>query len=135
MTKPADQNLRQQSKARTLEKVADAARALFQTVGYTDTTIRAIAVKAGMSTGAFFASFKDKAECYRGLFGHDPLTPEQGLAMAAALRRAESFIQGFEGDPLQEGVDVLLAEIRSVLPPAPTEPTPEDEAEPMREAA
>lgn len=32
-----------------------------------------------------------------------------------ALEAAESFISGFEGDELQEGVDQLLAEIRTAL--------------------
>lgn len=117
MTEQTKINRRQQSKAQTLQKITDAARTLFLSLGYKDTTIRAIAEKAGMSTGAIFASFKDKADCYRTLFGHDPLTPEQGLALATTLRRAEAFIRGFEGDPQQDGIDTLLAEIRTALPP------------------
>lgn len=33
------------------------------------------------------------------------------------LERAESFIAGFEGDELQEGVDQLLADLRAVIKP------------------
>lgn len=36
-------------------------------------------------------------------------------AMLAALRKAESFISGFEGDPLQEGVDDLISGIRAAV--------------------
>lgn len=32
-----------------------------------------------------------------------------------ALEQAESFIAGFEGDELQEGIDLLLAQIRAAL--------------------
>lgn len=35
--------------------------------------------------------------------------------LAAALRRAEQFIAGFEGDPIQDGVDSLLYDVRQVL--------------------
>ena len=50
-------------------------------------------------------------------------TPAAGAALTAAtpqlrdvLTRAESFIAGFEGDELQEGVDTLLADLRAVAP-------------------
>jgi hypothetical protein len=36
---------------------------------------------------------------------------------ASLLERAESFISGFEGDDLQEGVDQLLADMRAVIKP------------------
>jgi len=39
-----------------------------------------------------------------------------------ALRRAESFIAGFEDDPLQEGIPELLAEIRAAIAGAPADP-------------
>ena len=131
MTKPADQNLRAQSKAQTLQKLSDAARTLFLSAGYKDTTTRAIAKAAGMSTGAFTHVFKDKADCYRTLFGHDPLTPEQGLALAATLRRAEAILARALVFGLQDEIDALLPEIREVLPAAPT---PAPEADPVAEA-
>lgn len=37
------------------------------------------------------------------------------LRTVTALRRAESFISGFEGDELQEGIDDLLSEIRAAI--------------------
>jgi hypothetical protein len=35
--------------------------------------------------------------------------------LLAELKKAERFIAGFEGDPLQEGVDALLAETRAAI--------------------
>lgn len=108
-------NRRQAAKVATRAKVLAAAKALFEAVGHERATIRDIAAKAGMSTGAVFANFKDKADLYRTVYGHDPLTPEQGLRLARALREAEAFISGFEGDDMQEGVDAILAQARGAL--------------------
>lgn len=44
--------------------------------------------------------------------------PQHLLALSALLIRAESFISGFEDDPLQEGIPELLAEIRGLLRPS-----------------
>ncbi|HRO33831.1 MAG TPA: TetR/AcrR family transcriptional regulator [Brevundimonas sp.] len=57
-------NRRQAAKIRTRGKVLDAARALFAERGYDAATIRDIAKAAGMSTGAVFANFQDKAELF-----------------------------------------------------------------------
>ena len=54
-------NRRQVAKARTRVKVLEAARTLFAERGYDAATIRDIAKGAGMSTGAVFANFQDKA--------------------------------------------------------------------------
>ena len=78
-------NLRQQAKARTYQKVLDASAALFAEVGYHQTGIRDIAKRAGMSTGAVFANFADKEAIYRTIHGHDPISPEQGLALLERL--------------------------------------------------
>lgn len=80
-------NKRQRAKAATRQKVLDAGKALFETVGYEAATIRAIAARAGMSTGAVFANFDDKRALYVAAFGHPPLTPEQGRALLLAARR------------------------------------------------
>lgn len=58
-------NRRQQAKAATRAKVLKAAADLFADVGYADAGIRDIARGVGMSTGAVFANFKDKAELWR----------------------------------------------------------------------
>jgi AcrR family transcriptional regulator len=108
-------NRRQTAKVATRAKVIAAAQNLFFSVGFEAATIRDIAEDAGMSTGAVFANFKDKADLYRTVYGHDPLTPEQGLRLARALREAEAFISGFEGDEMQDGVDAILAQSRGAL--------------------
>lgn len=38
-----------------------------------------------------------------------------GSKMLAALKEAESFVSGFEDDETQDGIDVLLADIRSAI--------------------
>ncbi len=61
-------NRRQAAKVRTRQKVLDAARTLFSERGYDAATIRDIAKAAGMSTGAVFANFQDKAELFETVF-------------------------------------------------------------------
>ncbi len=57
------------SKAETRAKIATAGKDLFFSVGYSNTTIRGIAKAAGMSTGAFFASYASKDELWREITG------------------------------------------------------------------
>jgi AcrR family transcriptional regulator len=64
-------NRRQAAKVRTRQKVLDAARALFAERGYEPATIRDIAKGAGMSTGAVFANFQDKAELFEAVLSED----------------------------------------------------------------
>lgn len=125
---PVRLNLRQKAKAATRQKVLTAAENLFETVGYKAATIRQIAKDAGMSTGAVFANFEDKDDLYLTIHGHAALTPEQGLRLAVALRRAMEFLEGFEEDPFQVGLPDLLADCREILPLAAPAAT-------MREAA
>ena len=54
--------LRDDQKQATREKVLDAARDLFNDTGYDETTIRAIAERAGVSVGSVFTTFASKAE-------------------------------------------------------------------------
>ena len=56
--------------SRPLEGSA-AARALFAEHGYESATIREIARAAGMSTGAVFANFQDKAELFEAVLAED----------------------------------------------------------------
>ena len=64
-------NRRQVAKIRTRQKVLDAARHLFAERGYEPATIRDIARDAGMSTGAVFANFQDKAELFETVLNED----------------------------------------------------------------
>ncbi len=54
--------VREQQKQATRQKVIDAARDLFDSEGYEETTIRAIAERAGVSVGSVFTTFASKAE-------------------------------------------------------------------------
>lgn len=64
-------NRRQAAKVRTRQKVLQAARNLFAERGYDPATIRDIARAAGMSTGAVFANFQDKAELFETVFAEE----------------------------------------------------------------
>ena len=64
-------NRRQAAKVRTRQKVLDAARSLCAERGYEPATIRDIARGAGMSTGAVFANFQDKAELFEVVLTED----------------------------------------------------------------
>lgn len=100
-------NLRVLAKQRTAEKVMKAARALFETEGYAKATIRDIAKAAGMSTGAVFANYTDKAELYALAYGHPPISPEIGRAALKALRALSVDLDGQSGT--QDMVDQLAA--------------------------
>lgn len=77
-------NKRQLAKAATRQKVLDAARKLWATPGsYERGTIRAIAREAGMSTGAIFANFDDKAALYAAAFETSHVAGDSALSRAA----------------------------------------------------
>ncbi|WP_374514003.1 TetR family transcriptional regulator [Brevundimonas sp.] len=84
-------NRRQAAKVRTRQKVLDAARALFAERGYEAATIRDIAKGAGMSTGAVFANFQDKAELFEAVLTEDLARLGETLRAAAA---SESAVRG-----------------------------------------
>ena len=77
-------NRRQAAKVRTRQKVLDAARGLFAERGYEPATIRDIAKGAGMSTGAVFANFQDKAELFEAVLSEDLAKLAETLKAAAA---------------------------------------------------
>ena len=79
-------NRRQQAKARTRAKVLEAARELFERDGFDKATIREIAKAAGMSTGAVFANFEDKAHLYETIHGHPPVPVEHGAHLLKIVR-------------------------------------------------
>lgn len=84
-------NRRQAAKVRTRQKVLDAARTLFAERGYEPATIRDIAKGAGMSTGAVFANFQDKAELFEAVLSEDLARLGETLKTAAA---AENSLRG-----------------------------------------
>jgi AcrR family transcriptional regulator len=77
-------NPRALAKQRTREKIIAAAKLLFAERGYEGATIRYIAKAAGMSTGAVFASFTDKADLFT-----DIAETEQAQLYAAMRLAAE----------------------------------------------
>jgi AcrR family transcriptional regulator len=77
-------NRRQAAKVRTRQKVLEAARTLFGERGYEPATIRDIAKGAGMSTGAVFANFQDKAELFEAVLSEDMEKLAGTLKAAAA---------------------------------------------------
>jgi AcrR family transcriptional regulator len=99
---PISPSHRADSKARTRQKVLEAARDLFMERGYDAATIRDIAARAGLSTGAVFASFSDKADLFNTVLAQDTerqsdlvKTPASEIPTEAALmelfRRAYGF--------------------------------------------
>lgn len=77
-------NRRQAAKVRTRQKVLEAARTLFAERGYEPATIRDIARGAGMSTGAVFANFQDKAELFEAVLTEDLAKLAEALRSASA---------------------------------------------------
>lgn len=80
--------VREQQKQATRAKVLDAARELFDSDGYEETTIRAIAQKAGVSVGSVFTTFASKAEILGEIMG------ERIQALTAELERVVPHLRG-----------------------------------------
>jgi AcrR family transcriptional regulator len=89
---------RAMAKLRTRQIVLDAAKRLFTERGYEPATVRDIAAEAGMSTGAVFANFTDKADLFNEVIVADY------EALAQRMRKAA------EG---KDGVDVALLAVLS----------------------
>jgi AcrR family transcriptional regulator len=127
-TPPASQRLL--SKLRTRQKVMAAARTLFSQHGYEAATIRDIARAAGMSTGAVFANFQDKADLFEAVMAEDfdrvadvmraaaEATDGQPVADRLAIMFAAAYRDGFTDVPLvqaavaQSWVHARSAEVR-----------------------
>lgn len=69
----------------TRDRIIAAARQTFDAWGYEAADMRLIAANAGHSTGAIFAHFGGKAELYRTIYGHDPISPELGRRLLSRL--------------------------------------------------
>jgi AcrR family transcriptional regulator len=72
------------AKQQTRQRLLAAARRLFISRGYEAATIRDIASEAGLSTGAVFASFSDKAELFNEVIIADCERMSQDMAPAKA---------------------------------------------------
>jgi AcrR family transcriptional regulator len=82
------------AKQKTREKILAAARRLFTERGYEGATVRDIAGAAGMSTGAVFASFADKAELFDEIVASDyrQLEAEMAKVVQAATGVQEALL-------------------------------------------
>jgi AcrR family transcriptional regulator len=86
--------VRDEQKQATREKVLEAARDLFNETGYEETTIRAIAERAGVSVGSVFTTFASKAEVLSHVM-------EKRLAeLYAEFDRVVPFLRGSTADRL-----------------------------------
>ncbi|MFN7110295.1 MAG: TetR/AcrR family transcriptional regulator [Brevundimonas sp.] len=106
---------RQRNKARTRERILAAATDMFGVDGYEKATIRALADRIGMSTGAIFANFPDKAALYREIYGHPPMTPAQGVNCLAALAGLMTSIDA-DNRVSDEAQSLALTILRSIDP-------------------
>lgn len=80
--------VREQQKQATRARVLDAARDLFDSDGYEETTIRAIAQKAGVSVGSVFTTFSSKAQ----ILGQ--IMMERIEALTSELERVTPHLRG-----------------------------------------
>lgn len=85
------------AKQRTRAKILASARDLFAERGYEGATIRDIARAAGMSTGAVFASFADKAELFDEIVtaGYRAVEADMAAAAEAAGTVDEALVELF----------------------------------------
>lgn len=86
--------VRNKQKAATREKVLSAARDLFNEIGYDETTIRAIADRAGVSVGSVFTTFSSKADVLSQVMA-DRVSPLQD-----ELTRVLPYLRGSTSDRL-----------------------------------
>ena len=81
-------------KQATRERVVRAARELFETTGYEDTTIRMIADRAGVAVGTVFTTFDSKVD----IFNHILL--DKSEALFAELQNIAAYLKGATRDRL-----------------------------------
>ena len=74
------------AKLRTREALLAAAKKLITERGYEEATVRDIAKAAGMSTGAVFANFADKADLFRQVLAEDARVLAETMRQVAGLR-------------------------------------------------
>ena len=77
-------SIRAAGKARSRRKLIEAAKRLIMERGYEGATVRDIAARAGLSTGAVFASFNDKAELFDEVLTADCQAQIAAMQAAAA---------------------------------------------------
>lgn len=102
-------NRRQQSKARTVQRLLDVARTMFAAHAYEAVTIRGLAAEAGVSTGAVFANFRDKADLWRVAMGCEPPVDDvESRQRQRRMARALELIAGADFWTDDTGVEMTL---------------------------
>ena len=86
---------RRRQKEATSNRVLEAARRLFESVGYEATTVRAIATEAGVSVGSVFTTYESKSEILEQIMG------EQVHAFYQELGRLAPGLRGSTADRLR----------------------------------
>lgn len=84
MDKPTLTSRRERNKQEKLERIKQAARDLFASQGYEETTIRHISDKADVAVGTVFLYFKDKSDLLVKLFEEDLETTWQQVSKKKA---------------------------------------------------
>lgn len=104
--KPYSSKVREEKMAQTMSSIRRTARDLFVNHGFDATTFRAIAKGAGVSTGAIFAHWTDKAHLYRDTMGFDP--PD-----ASAFVRSLRELPEPGGDPARDAETIRMIKARA----------------------
>jgi AcrR family transcriptional regulator len=114
------------AKQQTRAKVLAAARRLFSEHGYEGATIRDIATAAGMSTGAVFANFSDKADLFREIMSVDieRLTADMREAAARARNLEEALLKIFTAGYAYYGAQMPMARAAFSVSWSPDEGAP-----------
>ena len=87
--------MRQTQKEATRARVVEAARSLFERLGYEGTTVRAIATEAGVSVGSVFTTFASKSDILSQVMA------DRLEALYAELDRVTPHLHGSTADRLR----------------------------------
>jgi len=87
--------VRRSQKAATRQRVIEASRTLFESLGYAETTVRAIAREAGVSVGSVFTTFASKSEIL------SQVMVERLEELYAELDRVAPLLRGSTADRLR----------------------------------
>jgi AcrR family transcriptional regulator len=98
---------RQVRKEATRQRVLDAARGLFESVGYEGTTVRMIARAAGVSVGSVFTTFKSKREVLSHILN------ERLDGLHSELHHVASQLRGSTSDRLRSIFAIHFAYVAS----------------------
>jgi AcrR family transcriptional regulator len=80
--------VREVQKQATREKVVEAARSLFEEIGYEETTIRMVAERAGVSVGSVFTTFESKVDIFNYILF------EKFETLFSELQRISPYLKG-----------------------------------------